>query len=170
MQCEYTNPGGVRCVRSASEGSRCAEHPEVKTTSIKFEPHECFRCSKSDLECGCEGNLRSLKSQNAAYKKAGYAELEMHAPKPPAVLLFLLSRAAQRLRYTVGVTIYHWLWLDLHLDCGVWGDGANGAYEWFVLEKLPDGSYQLESSDMGYGSAPYALKTVLQKMDGRGCL
>jgi hypothetical protein len=138
---------------------------EVKTTTIRFEPTECFRCHKSDLECGCENNLRSLKSQSAAYKKAGYAEIEMRRPDPPEVLLFLLSRAAQRLRFTTGVTIYHWLWLDVAFDCGVWGDGGNGWYEWFVLEKLADGSYRLESSDMGYGSAPYALKTVLEKMD-----
>ncbi len=142
----------------------------VKTYTVKFEPAECFRCHKSDVECKCDKNLRSLRSQSQCYQRAGYPEIQIHTPHPPEVLLFLLTRASRTLLYTSGVTIFHHLWLDLDLECGVWGDGGNGCYEWFVLEKLPDGSYQLETSDMGYGSTPYALKTVLQKMDGRGCL
>lgn len=144
--------------------------PKIKTATVKFEPTNCFRCGKSDLECGCERNLSSVKSQTAYYSRAGYPQIQMHTPHPPELLLLLLSRVARSLRYTDGTTIFHYLWLDLHLDCGVWGDGGNGSYEWFVLEKLSDGSYQLESSDMGYGSTPYALKTLLQKMDGRGWL
>lgn len=144
----------------------------IKTATFKFDPTKCWRCDKSAVECVCEKNTGSLKNQIVASQKSGYPQLEMYRPQPPQVLLFLLSRAARSLRCTDGVTltIYHWMWLDLHLDCGVWGDGGNAWYEWFVLEKLPDGSYRLETSNMQYGSTPYCLKTVLQKMDGRGCL
>jgi hypothetical protein len=145
---------------------------KITTTTVKFEPMECVRCGVLDIECTCEVNSRSLKNQTAYYKRVGYAEVEMSAERPNEVLRFLLSQAAARIdlpvHLTKALTIYHWLSLDLHLECGVWAAG-NG-YEWFVMEKLQDGSYQLDSSNMSYGSAPYALKTVLQRLDGRGGL
>jgi hypothetical protein len=51
------------------------------------------------------------------------------------------------------------LWGDAY--CGVFGDGDNAAYEWFVWQ---DG--KLETFDCAYGSLTVALRDVLIQVEG----
>jgi hypothetical protein len=69
---------------------------------------------------------------------------------PPA-LLAALKR--QHLSYTNPVSLYHLVWND-HTAVGVFGDGANGAYEWFIWD---DDAVKLRTSDCGFGSDHGAL-------------
>ena len=87
-------------------------------------------------------------------------KMQMHSPNPPAEMLIALDKAP--LRYTEPVGLYHRILVGLELDahsyCGVFGDGENGAYEWFVWRKGV-----LETSDVAYGIAEIALRDVLNK-------
>jgi hypothetical protein len=85
-------------------------------------------------------------------------EIKIRVEKPPAQLLSALERV--RLRYTNSVAIYHYFALGLEgADCGVFGDGDNAAYEWFVWR-----NGVVETSDVAYGSPEIALRDVLAKV------
>jgi hypothetical protein len=86
-------------------------------------------------------------------------KIQIHVPSPPPALLSALDRAA--LRYTNPVYLYHCLWLGGTSCCGVFGDGENGAYEWFVWR-----GETLQTSDVGYGDIEVALRNVLNKTAG----
>lgn len=77
----------------------------------------------------------------------------------PPELLTALGRA--RLKYTNPRFVYYivWPWSEL---CGVFGDGPNGAYEWFIWKET---ERQLKTSDCGYGSMHTALRDVLNIVD-----
>jgi hypothetical protein len=59
-------------------------------------------------------------------------------------------------RYTDAKYLYHSVWIDGDMYAGVFGDGPNGAYEWFVWE-----SGILRTSDKAYGSSCAALRDAL---------
>lgn len=90
----------------------------------------------------------------------------MHSPikirieptNPPEALLRELEQSRWRLRYTDPLYVYHCIWLGGESFCGVFGDGPNGAYEWFVWR---DG--KLVTSDVGYGSTEAALRSALTR-------
>jgi hypothetical protein len=83
-------------------------------------------------------------------------KIQIQPLNPPAPLLAKLER--KQLRYTDPGYLYHCIWLGDDSFCGVFGDGPNGAYEWFMWR---DG--QLETSDVGYGSTETAMRAVLNK-------
>jgi hypothetical protein len=88
-------------------------------------------------------------------------EIRMHSSTPPATLLSALERRNNGLHYTGAVAIYHCLSLWADACCGVFGDGDNAAYEWFVWQ---DG--KLETSDCAYGSPTVALRDALIQVEG----
>ena len=71
-------------------------------------------------------------------------------------------RARSSCVIVIASSLYHCILVGLELDahsyCGVFGDGENGAYEWFVWRKGV-----LETSDVAYGIAEIALRDVLNK-------
>lgn len=84
--------------------------------------------------------------------------IKLHTPNPPLELQSALDKV--KLKYTDAVTIFHCLRLHgAKYFCGVFGDGDNGAYEWFIW----DGAY-LETSDVAYGMSEVALRDVLNKV------
>ena len=76
-------------------------------------------------------------------------------------LLKALDRANLRLKYTDAKYVYHAIWLWSSDICGVFGDGPNGSYEWFIWR----GRGKLETSDCGYGSMHIALRDGLNTAD-----
>lgn len=84
-------------------------------------------------------------------------EIKTHGQDPPAELLTALKAA--RLHYTDPVCLYHSVSVDLAGYCGVFGDGDNGAYEWFVWH-----NGVLETSDVAYGTPEIALRDVLNRL------
>ena len=65
-------------------------------------------------------------------------------------------------RYTSPEALYACFCLFADTFCGVFGDGANAAYEWFVWRR---NTGALETSDCGYGCVSVALRDVLLKME-----
>lgn len=82
--------------------------------------------------------------------------------EPPAEVVAALERARPRLHYTGPTAIYYAVWLWSTDYCGVWGDGPNGSYEWFIWHGREK---KLETSDCGYGSSHWALRDVLNRVD-----
>jgi len=74
----------------------------------------------------------------------------------PQEVLDALNRANPRLQYTAAKFVYQAIWLWGSEFCGVFGDGNNGSYEWFIWR-----NQKLETSDCGYGSIHIALRDVL---------
>jgi len=61
----------------------------------------------------------------------------------------------QRLSYSSARTLYYSVCPDFRdLLVGVFGDGGNGAYEWFIWDELQQ---TLRTSDVGYGCIGVAL-------------
>jgi hypothetical protein len=85
-------------------------------------------------------------------------EVKLRNETPPLELLADLERRKHELKYTYAVAVYHCIAVYMHEYCGVFGDGDNGAYEWFVWRP---GS--LETSDNAYGSPVVALRDGLIK-------
>lgn len=76
-------------------------------------------------------------------------------PQPiPEGLLAALDR--RRGRYTNARYLYHSISLNSGLYVGVFGDGPNASYEWFIWD-----SGELRTSDKGYGADHWALRDVL---------
>jgi hypothetical protein len=88
-------------------------------------------------------------------------ESQIHDSAPPAALLNALERRNANLRYTDAKAVYFCLGLWGEACCGVFGDGDNAAYEWFVWQ---DG--KLETSDCAYGSSTVALRDALIQVEG----
>ena len=62
-----------------------------------------------------------------------------------------------KLSYTEAISLYHCVALGMGDSyCGVFGDGDNAAYEWFIWR---GGS--LRTSNVAYGSPEVALRDVL---------
>lgn len=79
-------------------------------------------------------------------------------PTPPGDLQYALRHVF--LRYTAPVAIYFFLpWGFGGGDLGVFGDGENGAYEWFTWS-----NGDLETSDAAYGDSAIALRDVLNRV------
>jgi len=87
----------------------------------------------------------------------------------PAVILTAIARADQTLKYSAARHIFHFLWFGGTPDhwsyCGVFGDGGNAAYEWFIWR-----DDKLEFSQKGYGDTNIALRDVLNLLTERGRL
>lgn len=64
------------------------------------------------------------------------------------------------LKYTVPDFIYYLVWGWGDEACGVFGDGPNGSYEWFIWR-----DNKLQTSNDGYGSLHVALRDVLNIFD-----
>jgi hypothetical protein len=82
--------------------------------------------------------------------------MKMHVPTVPADLDQALLSA--KLDYSSAKTIFFLVWSYGQNQCGVFGDGDNAAYEWFIWD-----GRKLETSNAGYGSAEVALRHVLNK-------
>jgi len=81
--------------------------------------------------------------------------LEIRQPRIPADLQCALEKKVQLLRYTRPQTIFYCVDADYrNILVGVFGDGANGAYEWFIWD---EDSAALRTSDCGYGNPGVAL-------------
>jgi hypothetical protein len=77
--------------------------------------------------------------------------MEIRHPSIPDGLLRSLE--AWRGKYTDAKFFYQSAWIDLNTFIGVFGDGPNGSYEWFIWE-----AGQLRTSDKGFGSDSAALR------------
>lgn len=82
---------------------------------------------------------------------------EAHVPEGLTAKL-----ATRPYRYTSPETLFYCVWLWGETRCGVFGDGDNATYEWF-LWRGQEG--RLETSDCGYGSVSVALRDVLVKAE-----
>jgi hypothetical protein len=70
-------------------------------------------------------------------------------------MLAALERRGRDLNYTAPKTVYHCVEADYRdVYVGVFGDGANGSYEWFIWD---GGTQTLRTSDCGYGCTGVAL-------------
>jgi hypothetical protein len=85
-------------------------------------------------------------------------QLHLQPPTPPPALLLTLQKA--RLRYTDPVGLYLCISVGLDCLCGVFGDGDNCAYEWFVWRE----EGVLQTSDVAYGSPEAALRDGLNQV------
>jgi hypothetical protein len=89
-------------------------------------------------------------------------QIKIHTPTPPSDMLSAL--VAHALHYTAPKCLYHCIWLGREQGqesyCGVFGDGDNASYEWFIWRKG-----QLETSDCGYGMIDIALREALNSVD-----
>ncbi len=76
-------------------------------------------------------------------------------------LLRALEKRARQLTYTNPKTIYSCVDADYRdVFVGVFGDGSNGAYEWFIWDAgstSQSGTAELRTSDCGYGCTGVAL-------------
>lgn len=80
-------------------------------------------------------------------------ELEMRSTWVPEPVMHALTRRG--LNYTRAVTVYHCVWVNYgQALVGVFGDGANGSYEWFIWS---EDEGKLRTSDAGYGNDCAAL-------------
>jgi len=81
-------------------------------------------------------------------------ELEIKTVSIPEAAVLSLKASLGNLRYTVPVNIYHAVWVNYgEALVGVFGDGANGCYEWFIWSK----ACGMRMSDTGYGNDCAAL-------------
>lgn len=80
--------------------------------------------------------------------------------KPPAELLRSLEEA--QLHYSTNPkAIYYCIPVYTEGFCGVFGDGANGCYEWFIWNRG-----ELQHSDSAYGMQEAPLRDVLTNVFG----
>lgn len=89
-------------------------------------------------------------------------QIRLCPANPPAEMLTALER--KQLKYTDPRFLYHWVWLGDAYFCGVFGDGPNGAYEWFIWKERNAGNATLQTSDVGFGSTEAALRAVLNEV------
>jgi hypothetical protein len=83
------------------------------------------------------------------------AGIEIRLLSIPDAALRALKKQARYLTYTSPKTIYHYVDADYrYVFVGVFGDGANGAYEWFIWD---ENTATLKTSDCGYGCTGVAL-------------
>jgi hypothetical protein len=85
-------------------------------------------------------------------------QIRTQTENPPPELLKALETTS--LHYSDPVCLYHYIYAgseDAH--CGVFGDGDNAAYEWFLWR-----NGTLETSDAAYGIPEVALRDVLNKV------
>jgi hypothetical protein len=81
--------------------------------------------------------------------------LEIRHPGIPDGLVGALARQCQFLKYTRPQTLYYCVAPDYrNIYVGVFGDGGNGAYEWFIWDA---DTRKLRTSDCGFGCEGVAL-------------
>lgn len=87
-------------------------------------------------------------------------KIRLHPLTIPEELLAALQRL--RLEYTFPHFLYYCVLLGIeggaNSYCGVFGDGDNASYEWFIWRRG-----KLQTSDKGYGDTTVALRDVLNK-------
>lgn len=87
--------------------------------------------------------------------------LAVHTSSPQSEDLdFLAALARWSGKYTNYRSIYQSIWTDTDALVGVFGDGANGAYEWFIWR-----SGKLRTSDVAYGSDYAALRDGIAEVE-----
>lgn len=64
--------------------------------------------------------------------------MEIRFPTPPKALLDALDNADKTLEYSSAVHLFYLVWMSPYQCCGVFGDGSNGCYEWFVWKHDPN--------------------------------
>lgn len=91
--------------------------------------------------------------------------IESKIPQPTIELLRSLDLAGQRLRYSSACHVLYFVHFPYkdHAAFGVFGDGNNGCYEWFIWE---DG--RVETSDQGWGCSEFALQEAFRIVCERG--
>lgn len=99
---------------------------------------------------------------------ANKIELRLYSEPAPVELVAAIAKADSMLKYSSARHLFHCIFLGLsqstqHNFVGVFGDGNNGGYEWFIWE---DG--KLTHSDNGYGSTLVALFRGMQEAESRG--
>ncbi len=87
------------------------------------------------------------------------SNIEIRQPTIPDGLLSSLDKWHGR--YTDPKCLYQSVWTDVAAFVGVFGDGSNGCYEWFIWE-----AGKLRTSDSGYGSDCAALRDGLNEYEG----
>ena len=95
------------------------------------------------------------------------SHLKIRTLNPPAGLSAALENKWKDLGYRniESLTLFHLVWLGGgpagYLEyCGVYGDGANGVYEWFIFR-----NGRLETSNTQWGSDQWALQAVLNRIE-----
>ena len=117
--------------------------------------HRCQKC----LRYNQEGSNRPANRREKAWAKGQAITLRVKPDAAPPDNL-LVNLEARHYEYTTPIFLYHTIWLWGRTCCGVFGDGENGAYEWFIWD-----DEWLETSDCGYGSMSVALQDVLKKLE-----
>lgn len=81
--------------------------------------------------------------------------INLCSPTVPDGLLAALDRESWHLRYTTAASLYYCVMPDYReIYVGAFGDGSNGAYEWFIWN---DDRKELRTSNKGYGCVGVAL-------------
>jgi hypothetical protein len=81
--------------------------------------------------------------------------LEIRQLRIPDDLLDALTKQGRFLTHTTPNTVYCCVDVDYrYVFVGVFGDGSNGAYEWFIWDQ---DAATLRTSDCGYGCTGVAL-------------
>lgn len=83
-------------------------------------------------------------------------KLEIRHPSIPDGLLDALEREGRHLAYTAARTLYHCVTpgYGYCIFVGVFGDGENGAYEWFIWDDI---TKKVRTSNVAYGCDGVAL-------------
>lgn len=107
------------------------------------------------------------KGDRAPTPAVSGSRLKIRSLNPPAGLSAALEHKWKDLGYRSieNLTLFHLVWLgggpSGYLEyCGVFGDGANGVYEWFIFR-----NGKLETSNTQWGSDEWALREVLNKLE-----
>jgi hypothetical protein len=90
---------------------------------------------------------------------ANTIELRTNRSVPKCLMLAAIARADKALKYSLARHLFYCHHLNEDDRYGVFGDGDNGAYEWFIWR-----AGELTHSDKGYGQTDIALRDVLLKL------
>lgn len=107
--------------------------------------------------------MSELEIENA--RLANSVQLRLNN-RVPAELLTAIARSNEKLHYSSASHVFIYLPAYGVGDyVGVFGDGENGCYEWFIWFGA-----NLKTSDVGFGDVNIALRDVLNKLTEEGYL
>ena len=81
--------------------------------------------------------------------------LTCRVPVPKFIADELTGRSG---KFTDAKDVFHCIAIGTDHFAGVFGDGGNGCYEWFVWKRMT-----FECSDKGYGDTVIALRDILNR-------
>jgi hypothetical protein len=95
-------------------------------------------------------------------------EIAINRKPVPQALLTALQEKNRGLTYTAARFLYHYVWAPYSntVRCGVFGDGPNASYEWFIWDE--NNPRYIRTSNCGYGCDVVALRDVLQEVEKDG--